>query len=441
MALEVSSGEGAAGSPQPLNASSRARILLYLSILIFIIGMGGPYLGLFDTPISFFLKNKLHMQAHEVATFRLFAAAPLYLSFVFGFARDRWNPLGRGDRGFLMLFGALTAIAYAVFAFVPATRDGLMVGIIVITSAFLFTLGAQNGLTAAMGQQHVMSGQVSAVWNVVSSLPLIISLLLGGELSEQLERMPNDQAIRVLFLIGAAVMTIVAVFGAWRPSSVFDNLHSERKTAASALADLKRVARHWPVYPALFIWLLWNFAPGAVTPLQFYLQNTLHARDAQWGQWNAIFAAGFIPTFALYGVLCQKFPLRTLLFWGTVVAVPQMVPLLFTHTITEALIGAFFIGLMGGVSSAAYIDLLIRSSPPGLQGTTLMMSTALFYIVSRFGDVLGTYLYDRYNSFTICVIAITVVYALILPALLLVPKRLSATADGEVPEGGFAPDN
>jgi hypothetical protein len=30
-----------------------------------------------------------------------------------------------------------------------------------------------------------------------------------------------------------------------------------------------------------------------------------------------------------------------------------------------------------------------------------------------------------------------VVYALILPTLLLVPKNLIATADGEVPDGGF----
>jgi len=38
------------------------------------------------------------------------------------------------------------------------------------------------------------------------------------------------------------------------------------------------------------------------------------------------------------------------------------------------------------------------------------------------------------------VIAITVVYALILPALLLVPKRLIATADGQTPEFGCAAD-
>ena len=46
---------------------------------------------------------------------------------------------------------------------------------------------------------------------------------------------------------------------------------------------MKRLVRHWPIYPAMLIWLLWNFAPGSTTPLQYHLQNTLHATDAQWG--------------------------------------------------------------------------------------------------------------------------------------------------------------
>jgi hypothetical protein len=133
-------------------------------------------------------------------------------------------------------------------------------------------------------------------------------------------------------------------------------------------------------------------------------------------------------------------PLKALLWWGTVIAVPQMVPLLLINSIPGALVAAGVIGLLGGVSSAAYIDLLIRSCPRGLQGTVMMMSGSLFYIASRFGDVLGTNLYDRYHGFTVCVIAITVVYALILPVLLLVPKRLIETSDGEVPDGGFAAD-
>jgi hypothetical protein len=120
-----------------------------------------------------------------------------------------------------------------------------------------------------------------------------------------------------------------------------------------------------------------------------------------------------------------------------VAAIPQMVPLLFIHSMTGALIAAVPIGLMGGVATGAYMDLIIRSCPPGLQGTTLMMSGSLYFLVSRFGDVLGTNLYDHYGGFTVCVIAITTVYALILPTLLLVPKQLIATADGQTSDFGL----
>jgi predicted MFS family arabinose efflux permease len=226
-------------------------------------------------------------------------------------------------------------------------------------------------------------------------------------------------------------MAVIALYGIWKPRSVYSNIQVERAPDAHLAGDLKRLFSHKAIYPALLIWLLWNFAPGSATPLQFYLQNTLHSNDAAYGDWNAIFGASFIPTFMVFGVLCRKFPLKTLLFWGTIVAVPQMVPLLFSHTVTAALIFACPIGLMGGVATAAYLDLLIRSCPPGLQGTILMASNGAYYLVSRLGDILGTTLYAKFGGFTVCVIAITVVYALILPALLLVPKHLTATPDGE----------
>ncbi len=253
-------------------------------------------------------------------------------------------------------------------------------------------------------------------------------------LSGLLEDRNADSAARILFLAGAAIMAAVSLFALWKPKVVFEHVHAERGGDVHPVNDIRRLFGHWRIYPALLIWLLWNFAPGSATPLQYHLQNTLHATDAQWGQWNAIFAASFIPTFIVYGFLCRRFALKTLLFWGTVIAVPQMVPLLFIHSVTGALIAAVPIGLMGGVATGAYMDLIIRSCPRGLQGTMLMMSSSLYFVVSRFGDILGTTLYDHYGGFTVCVIAITVVYALILPTLLLVPRRLIATADGQIPE-------
>ena len=417
-------------APADLSASERQSIFVYLGVLIVLLTFGSPSGGLIDIPISFFLKNRLHLTAHEVATFRLIVAIPLYLAFVFGFIRDMWNPLEMRDRGFMLLFGGITALLYICFAITPMSYATLLIAVVLLTGSFLFVSSAQNGLTSMIGQQHAMTGQISAVWNVFLSIPTVAALLIGGTLSGMLEEENPDRAVRILFLVGASVMIAIALYALWKPREVFDNVRVEAD--AHPMEDLMRLVRHRPIYPALLIWLLWNFAPGSTTPLQYHLQNTLHATDAQWGQWNAIFAASFIPTFIVYGLLCRRFALKTLLWWGTALAVPQMVPLLFIDTMTQALIAAAPVGLMGGLATGAYLDLIIRSCPRGLQGTTLMLANSLYFIVVRFGDVLGTHLYDRYGGFAVCVIAITIVYALILPALLLVPNEAVATADGQM---------
>jgi hypothetical protein len=421
----------AEAAPTDLSPSARRRVFLYLGILVILIVFGSPSGGLIDIPISFLLKNKLKLSAHEVAGFRLVAAIPLYLSFVFGFVRDIWSPFGMGDRGFMLLFGTINALLYVFFAFTAVSYEVLIIAVVVLTACSLFIAGAQNGLTAMIGRQHAMTGQISAAWNVSLSIPAVAALLAGGALSGMLEDRGADQAVRILFLVGAAIMIIVAVYSLWKPKDVFGHLRIEQGVGRHPMADLRRLVRHWPMYSALLIWLLWNFAPGSTTPLQYHLQNTLHASDAQWGQWNAIFAASFIPTYVVYGVLCRRFALKTLLLWGTVIAIPQMVPLLFIHSVTGALIAAVPIGLMGGIATGAYLDLIIRACPRGLEGTTLMLASSLYFLVSRFGDVLGTRLYDRFGNFDVCVIAITGVYALMLPALLLVPRQLIASADGQ----------
>jgi len=420
-------------APAGLAGADRLRILTYLSVLITLMGFGAPFGGLIDVPISFFLKNKLHLAAHEVATFRLVSSIPLYLSIVFGFLRDVWSPFGIRDRGYMILFGCISAAFYVGFAFTTASYLMLMVAVFLLTVAFLFVGSAQAGLTSAIGQQHVMSGQISAMWNVFQAVPILASFWAGGVLSDALEGQNADRAARILFLVGAAIMLVIALFGVWRPRVVFDNVHEPKGPRLHPIADLKRLGGHWPIYPALTIYFMWSFAPGSTTPLQYYLQNTLHGNDAQWGDWNAIFTIAFIPTYMLFGYLCRRYPLRTLLFWGTVVGVPQYIPFFFMHTASQALFAAAPIGLMGGVATAAYTDLLIRSCPPGLQGTVLMISIGLYYIAGRFGDVLGTWLFDYFGSFTVCIVTITVTYALILPTILLVPGELIATADGEVP--------
>lgn len=424
-------------SPTVLPASVRRRMFLFLGILVVLVAVGSPSGGLFEIALSLLLKNKLQLSASEVSNFRALVAIPIYLSAVFGFVRDRWNPLGMRDRGFILLFGSLTVALYILLAFVPVNYATLLGAILLLRVSFRLVSSAENGLLSTLAQQHTMSGQISALWNVVVSLISVASVLLGGKLSDRLEAESGGRAFHILFLVCAAVVAGVVLYGWWRPGVVFDNVRDERLGRNHPIDDLRRLVAYWPVYPALLIMLLWNFAPGTDTPLLYYLQRSFHATDTQWGEFNAIFSASFIPTFAAFGVLSTSVPLNKLLVWGTVIGVPQIIPLLFIHSVNDALLAAVAMGLMGGVASAAYVALVIRSCPRGLQGTVLMMSAALQVIATRLGDILGTRLYDNFGGFQSCVIAITIVYALILPTLLLVPRKLICTADGEI-NGEFA---
>ena len=168
----------------------------------------------------------------------------------------------------MLLFGGLCTAVYVLFAFTPVTYQSLLVAYLLLGTSFLFVASAQNGLTSAIGQQHLMSGQISAAVNIFGSLPGILALILDGFLSDLMEGQDAERAAHLLFFVGAVIMALVALYGLWRPASVFDNLQVERPSDAHPLDDIKRLVRHWPIYPALLIWLLWNFAPGSGTPLQ-----------------------------------------------------------------------------------------------------------------------------------------------------------------------------
>jgi hypothetical protein len=432
---------GTAGMVPSENLASSARrmILFYVGILIVLLTLGAPSGALFEVPMFILMKNRLHLEAHQVATFRFLGATPLYLSVLFGLARDMWNPFGRKDRGFIILFGGASAAVYAVFCFVPATYSTMLIALLIVKVLFLFVSSAQNGLTSVLAQQNRMSGQISAAWHTFLNGCGIAALLASGYFTRFLETWGSTQAaFHALFIVAATIWTGIALYGVWRPGAVFDSIRPETEAVRKPLDGIRKLFHYRPLYPAFLIWFLWNFQPGSDTSLFYYLENTIHLDDAVFTQWNAINAASFIPAFLLFGYLCRKVALRSLLFGAALVAIPQWAPLLLIHSVPGALIAAIPIGLLGGAATAGYLALLIRSCPPGLQGTTLMMATGLNVVAARFGDVLGTELYDHFGGFLACVMSMAVVYTAILPVLFCVPRTLINSSDGQSYESGHS---
>jgi MFS family permease len=413
-------------SPAAAEASTRP-VFLYFTPLILVAYLVLPTGYLVDLATTYMLKNQLHTSATDVSYFRLFTAIPVYIAILFGLTRDLWNPLKRRDRGYFLIFGPATALVFVWMAYSRVTYVGLFVGLFLVMLFSRFTMSALQGLMALVGQEKLMSGRLAALWQIVLTVPLVAGALAGGEVAQYLKP-------RETFLILAALTACIGLLGLWRPKAVFDHAYDRPEAkGADLIGDVKRLLRHRAIYPAVIIIFLFQFSPGSNTPLQYFLTNTLHASDAVYGQFQAIFSAAFVPVFFLYGWLCKRVALKHLLFWGTLITIPQMIPLAFIHSATQALWLAVPIGAMGGIAFAAYLDLAMRACPPGLQGALMMLVDGMYYLSYRAGDVLGAKIYDlspRYG-FTLCVVAITVVYALILPVLLLIPKHLVATRDGE----------
>jgi hypothetical protein len=402
-------------------------VFLYFSPLTFLAYLALPHGYLLDIATTYMLKNQLHASVTAISTFRLLTAIPLYLSFVFGLTRDLWNPLGLRDRGYFLVFAPATAAVFLWMAVSQLTYSGLFLGMLVVMFLFRFVMAAYQGLMALIGQQQLMSGRLSVVWQIFWSLPYVIGAWASGWVAEHLK--PAET-----FVMMAMLCIALALFGFLKPRAVFENAYDKPQAKGSDLiGNIKRLASHRAAWLAVVIMFMFQFAPGANTPLQFYLTNTLHASDAVYGYYYAVFAGAFIPVFLLYGWLCKRYSLETLLWWGTIITIPQMVPLIFIHSGTEAVWWALPIGMMGGIAGVAFYDLSMRACPPGLQGTLMMMVDGVYQLSYRGGDVLGSWIYasSPAHGFLYCVIATSAVYALILPLLLLIPRELIATRDGE----------
>ena len=411
-------------------ASSRqtTRIFTYFTALTLVTYLASPSSYLIDFATSYMLKDQLHLTADQVSNFRLWTGIPTYLAFLFGLTRDTWNPFGMRDRGYLLIFAPVVALVFGWLAITPLSYNGLFFGMLTAMVASRFLKAAFQGLIALLGQEKLMSGRLTVVWQVVESIPAALAAFGGGWVAAHLK--PSET-----FIMVAVIALMVAAIALWKPAAVFKGTYDKPLARATTfVGDLKRLFKHRAVYPAVLCLFLFQFAPGSNTPLLYYLTDKLHASREVYGIYTATFVMGFVPVFFLYGWLCKRVSLSKLLFWGTVITIPQMVPLALIHSATLAMWLGFPIGAMGGIAGAAYYDLAMRSCPPGLQGSLMMLADSFFQLSYRGGDWIGARIYESSptHGFLYCVIATSAVYALILPVLLLIPKNLISTPDGQV---------
>src|SRR5579871_230007 len=211
-----------------VSRSAVRQIAFYFLLVMLFYSLGTPgSSGLATIPIQFYLKDRLHFRPEQMATFNFFAGMPLYVGFLLGYLRDRWQPLKKGDLGYLILTPPLIAAGYLWLAFSPLTYTGLVVATI-LSTAFGVLLGASiQGLMTQVAQRNAMAGRLSVVVMLTTNLPGIISPWAGGWLTDH--RPPQ-----FTFFLAAVMALTVSVAALWRPIAVFAKADEAAEPADAA---------------------------------------------------------------------------------------------------------------------------------------------------------------------------------------------------------------
>ncbi len=430
MELEDSSaGDDNPGVRQPsTGADSHATqwgVFSYFAILNIAVGLGSP-LGIASIPINYFLKDTLHLTPVRLAIFLAIASIPVCGGFAFGFIRDRWRNPRWGDRQYLFACALLAAAGYLWLAAATVDYYKLLSIVLVIIAVYVMIFASAQALMTGVAQAHGMTGRLSVVFSFGFFTPAVISALAGGWLVAH-------ASVRGTFLIAAGVTIVIVMQSFWRLAAAGD-FETSVGPYEKGFAAIRRLVRHRPLWPAAAIYFLWNFGPGWGTPMFYHLTEQVRISSELFGTFTALQSLFFLPTSLLYGYLCVRAPLSRLLWWGTIVAILQGPIMFLAVGPASTIMVAILYGLFGGFATAAYIDLIMRACPKGLEGTAMMVAnTSMFALAGNAGNLLGSFIYSK-GGFASAVIITTLATALIVPVLRAVPPELTATRDGEVIE-------
>lgn len=409
----------------PQQNSSRA--LLFASVVI-VVGVLGTTLGqpqvLGRIPIQNLLKNELHVDRAANAAFFFWMGFAWYFKPIFGIVTDAFPLFGSRRRSYMIAGAVLATLAWAGLYYTPHQYNRLLWSCVAINLCMMCTSTVVGGYMVETAQAVSGSGRLTSVRNFVEQFSYIITGPTAGFLGS--------------IAFGYTTMACGGVVFLVVPAAVWFLYERRRKINRQELfsnagKQLVKIGRAKSMWAAAGFMALFYTAPGLATAVFYKQQNDLHLNTQ--GQGFLLFLSGTFGVLAatLYGVYgARRFTLRTLLLWCVALGTLANVGYLFYTSVFNARIIDSFNGFGYTLAEVAMMDLAVRATPSGSEGLgfSLMMSVRNFCLFGS--DWIGSKLLDSYHlQFNTLVIANSVMSALIVPLVFLLPMVIVNTRDAQ----------
>ncbi len=283
----------------------------------------------------------------------------------------------------------LGAVSWVVMSLGQSHYETFLGGSILLGIFMVFGSTIMGALLVEAGQKYGATGRVSAVREAVQNGCYIITGPIGGYLA--------GQAFGLTAGIGAGLLlSLAAAAYVYLPEKPVARRNEQ--VWSDAGKQLKLVFASRTLWAAAGLIVLFFFSPGFTTPLLYRQQNMLKFSDQFLGTLTLVDGVALVAGASLYGLICRRFSLRTMLMVGIVCYGGSALLYLGYHPDHNEAIGIEVLSqFLQGVGVLPLYDLATRATPRGGEGMgyALMMSARN---IALFGaDWVGSKLLQSYH--------------------------------------------
>ncbi len=361
----------------------RDRLLIFFAINYFAQGMG----GLAYEPVSYYLKDALHLGAAQSAMFVAWMTLPLTIKPLFGVLTDFLPWAGKRRRPHLVAMSVLTSAGWLLLSGLK-TADYLaaLLLLILVNVGFVMSDVVCDAVMVERGKERGLTGLYQAVSIGTLYATLIVTGLGGGWLAQH-------ASYRASFLLAAMFPALTALSALWLDETGTGDVKETAARGWMGLSGMFRDGRAWAVALGIF---LWSFCPFLGTAQFYYQSEAMGLSPLLIGGLST--AGGFagLVGAAIFGKLsADTAKIARASIW---LGAPLSLLYLFYRGTMPIIVLTVLFSLTGVVFRLAWMDLAAKACPEGAEATVFAAYMAVFNIAAASSNAMGGAWYERLAS-------------------------------------------
>lgn len=364
-----------------------SHLLIFFAVAYFAQGIG-QYSGLINQPLTYYLKDVLHMDASQITNYLAVLTIPWAIKPLYGLLSDCLPLFGYRRKAYLLLMNLVAAFGFLLLA--GSTDPQAIIQALLLTAAgTAFSDVLVDAIMVERGQETGLVKRFQGQQWLWFNMAGIGTALVGGALCQYL---PPASALHTAALI-ATLAPLAVIITSWlivkekqSPASL-DQLKSTGH-------GLKQALRSPILWVAMAFTVAWKLHPGFGMPLYFHLTNELHFSQAFIGQLNAYHSAGHVLGALIFShYLADRLSTVNLIKLAVGLSVISTLSYLLLNSPLIAIALYMLTGSIAQIASLAMYSMAAEACPKQAEAFTFAMLMSLANLSGQGSAMIGSHLY------------------------------------------------